>query len=107
MEYEEPIAIKRKLLRWQRTERVSAWGAVAGLVASLVLFVLVLLEQVDPAWVALGVAGGWAPPQLLWVVARLRAEKLDDRWSRALTMEKFHAISRKYQKRMMNAGKRT
>lgn len=104
-ELEYSLSIGAKLQWWETTEKVSRWGYLLGILASLVLLVLVFLGETPFSWFVFSLVA-WSPVLAAWGLAKLRVDKLGDRFHHAEFVEKFHAISLKYQRRMRSVGKR-
>lgn len=105
-EPEDSLFIEAKLQRWETAEKVLRWGYILGIVASLAVLVLVLLEEVTFSWFVFILAAG-VPVLAAWTLTKFQLDKLDDRLHHAEFLERFYAISRKYQERMLNVKNKT
>ena len=106
VEDEDSTVLRFRLQRWKSIEVVFRWGYILGFVAALVMLVLVLLEDMPFSWFGIFLFAVWVPVQAVWAIAKSRVDKLGDRLHQAEFMEKFRAISSKYQNRILNVGKR-
>ena len=106
VEPEDSLTLRTKADKWLRVKKVSLWLFLLCMVAVSTVFALSVLQHV-PNIAVFVTAGIWVLVTLVWVYATLKSDKLDEAAHRAATLEKFEAISRKYQERLKHVGRRT
>lgn len=105
VDLDDSLALGAKLARWNAVSRAFFWLWMLGFLGFCGITWAAFVERV-PALVLGYYTLAWLPIGLVWAMAHTKADRFEDRLAKAEFREKFDAISRKYDERLKNVGRK-